>query len=105
MFAVAGAKVAAECLDKASTDLADVDLVLAAPGRADFSAALASHLGVAPGRIVSAQDDKMHTGALIAAVHGAITGARLRPGSTVLLVAVGAGVTAGAALYRVPGDN
>ena len=105
VFAVAGAKVAVECLDRASTDLADVDLVLAAPGRADFSAALASHLGLAPERIVCAQEEKMHTGALIGALHEAITNARLLPGRTVLLVAVGAGVSAGAALYRVPAST
>jgi 3-oxoacyl-[acyl-carrier-protein] synthase-3 len=102
-FAVAAAKVALECLDRDSTDLADVDLVLAAPARAGFTAGLASDLGVAEERLVVARDERIHTAALIAALHDATTAGRLRPGSTVLLLAAGAGVTAGAALYRVPG--
>ena len=43
-----------------------------------------------------------HTAALTAPLHDATTTGRAGPGSTVLLVAAPAGVTAGAALYRVP---
>ncbi len=103
VFAAAAAKVAVECLDEASTDLAGVDLILAAPARPDFAAGLASRLGVPVERVAVARDDRIHTASLMAALHDATTAGRLRPGSTVLLVAVGAGVTAGAALYRVPG--
>lgn len=104
-YAAAGSKVAFECLDSASTDLAAVDLVLAAPARPGFSAGLAAHLNVPVERVAVAGDERIHTAALIAAIHGATLDARLRPGSTVLVVAVGAGVTAGAALYRVPGGE
>lgn len=104
-YALAGSKVALECLDSASTDLAEVDLVLAAPARPGFSAGLAAHLGVPVERVAVTGDERVHTAALIAAIHGATLDARLRPGSTVLVVAVGAGVTAGAALYRVPGGE
>jgi len=104
-FAVAAAKVAFDCLDRDSTDLADVDLVVAAPARAGYAAGLASGLGVAEERLVVARDERIHTAALIAALHDATTAGRLRPGSTVLLLAAGAGVTAGAALYRVPGRD
>lgn len=103
-LAVAAAKVARECLDSAATDLAAVDLILAAPARATFTASLALHLDVAPDRIAVARDERIHTAALIVALHEATVDARLRPGSLALLVAVGAGVTAGAALYRVPGS-
>ncbi len=103
VFAAAAAKVALECLDNASTDLAAVDLVLAAPAHPAFAESLASHLCVPVEHVVVGQDERIHTAALVAAFHGAATAGRLRPGSTVLLLAVGAGVTAGAALYRVPG--
>lgn len=102
-FAGAAAKVAFECLDRDSADLADVDLVLAAPARAGFTAGLASKLGVEGDRVAVARDELIHTAALIAAEHDATTAGRLRPGNTVLLLTAGAGVTAGAALYRVPG--
>lgn len=102
VFAVAGAKVAFECLDRASIDVGKVDLVLAAPARAGFTAALTSSLGVDVQRVTAAGEERIHTAGLIAAVHRATLESRLRPGSTVLLVAVGAGVTAGAVLYRVP---
>src|SRR6266536_3225110 len=77
--------------------------VAAAPARAGFTAGLASDLGVPVERIAVARDQRIHTAALIAALHDATTADRLRPGSTVLLLAAGAGVTAGAALYRLPG--
>jgi 3-oxoacyl-[acyl-carrier-protein] synthase-3 len=102
VFAAAAAKVALDCLDEASTDVTDVDLVLAAPARSEFTAGLASRLGMPVEQVVAARDERIHTAALIAALHDATTAARLRPGGTVLLVAAGAGVTAGAALYRIP---
>jgi len=98
-YAAAAAKVVGECLDRAATDLASVDRIVAAPARAGFAASLAEHLGIALERISVAPDERTHTAALIAGIHDA----DLEPGSRVLLVAAGAGVTAGAALYRVPG--
>ena len=104
-YAAAGSKVALECLHSASIDLAEIDLVLAAPARPGFSAGLAAHLDVPVERVAVSDDERVHTAALIEAIHGATLDARLSPGSTVLVVAVGAGVTAGAALYRVPGGE
>lgn len=98
-YAAAGSKVALACLDSASTDLAAVDLVLAAPARPGFRAGLAANLDIPVERVAVAGDERIHTAALIAAIHDA----SLTPGSTVLVVAVGAGVTAGSVLYRVPG--
>jgi 3-oxoacyl-[acyl-carrier-protein] synthase III len=101
-FAVAAAKVARECLDVASVDLADVDLILAAPPHPDFTATLASHLGLPAQRICVAHDGRTHTAALIGALHEALSARRIQAGSNVLLLAAGAGITAGAALYRTP---
>lgn len=98
-YAVAAAKVARDCIDRAEIDLASVDRIVAAPARPEFAAHLADHLGVGRERISLAPDEGTHTAALIAALHAA----RLEPGSLALLVAAGAGVTAGAALYRNPG--
>jgi 3-oxoacyl-[acyl-carrier-protein] synthase-3 len=103
VFATAAVKVASECLDRAAVTPDDVDLVLAAPARADIRNALASHLGVPLEKVAVAHDERIHTAALITAVHAAAFGSRVRPGSTVLIVAVGAGVTAGAVLYRLAG--
>jgi 3-oxoacyl-[acyl-carrier-protein] synthase-3 len=100
--AVLAAKVAEECVDRTSTDLDAVSLVLAAPARASFAEGLASHLGVPVERIAVAHDERIHTAALIAAFHDADVATRLQPGDTVLFVAADSGVTAGAAVYRVP---
>lgn len=102
-YALAAAKAARECLDSAG--LAEADLVVAAPARPAFGRALAEHLGVASARVVVARDDRMHTAALVAALHDAFADPRVEPGATMLLVAAGAGVTAGAAVYRVPPDS
>jgi len=102
-FAAAGADVARRCLREASLEPSDVDVVVAAPARAAFRATLASLLRLPPDRIVVADDDRMHTAALFAAFRDA--GARLPADGRVLLVAAGAGVTAGAALYRMSDDR
>lgn len=104
VFAVAAAKVALECLDTASTDIAAVDLIIAAPAHPGFAAGLSSHLGVPIERIVIGSDKLAHTAALIAGLHEATTAGRVGPGSNVLLIAAAAGITAGAALYRTPGS-
>jgi 3-oxoacyl-[acyl-carrier-protein] synthase III len=102
-FAVAAAKVARECLDIASVDLADIDLIVAAPPHPGFSAALASHLGFPAERISIATDERVHTAAIIGALHDAISAGRAVAGNKVLLIAAGAGITAGAVLYKMPG--
>lgn len=97
-FATAGAQVARTCLQEASLALSDVDVIVAAPARPEFRAALATQLGVPVGRIAVANDASMHTASLMAALKSATE--ELPPGARVLLIAAGAGVTAGAALYR-----
>jgi 3-oxoacyl-[acyl-carrier-protein] synthase-3 len=95
-LAAAGAQVARSCLVEASVELADVDMIVAAPAR--YRAALATHLDVPVDRITVADDEGMHTASLVAALHCAAE--ELPSGARVLLIAAGAGITAGAALYR-----
>ena len=97
-FALAGAQVARRCLQEASLELSDVDVIVAAPARSGYRAALATHLGVPVDQIVVAADERMHTAALVAALRDGAD--RLPPGGRALLVTAGAGITAGAALYR-----
>ena len=97
-LAAAGAQVACSCLQEASFSLADVDMIVAAPARHGYRAALAAHLGVPVDRITVADDEAMHTASLVAALH--CVAAELPSGARVLLIAASAGVTAGAALYR-----
>jgi 3-oxoacyl-[acyl-carrier-protein] synthase-3 len=97
-FAAAGAQVARSCLQEAALELSDVDVIVAAPARLGYRAALAAQLAVPVERITAADDQAMHTASLVAALRSATE--ELPPGGRVLLVAAGAGVTAGAALYR-----
>jgi len=103
-FAAAAAEAAHTCLD-AHRDtcpggLADIDLIIAAPPRPGFAAALSDRLGLPAGLVAVADDDGMHTAALAAAFleHAG----RLPAGTRILFVAAGAGVVAGSALYRQP---
>ena len=97
-YAAAGAQVAHNCLEEASLGLSDIDVIVAAPARHGYRAALAAQLAVPVERIVVADDENMHTASLVAALRGAAE--ELSPGARVLLIAASAGVTAGAALYR-----
>jgi 3-oxoacyl-[acyl-carrier-protein] synthase-3 len=97
-LAAAGAQVARGCLKEAGLGLSDVDVIVAAPSRQGYRAALATELGVPVGRVVVADDQRMHTAALVAALDRGTE--ELPPGGRVLIIAAGAGVTAGAALYR-----
>jgi len=97
-LAAAAAQAVRECLEKHSQQLADIDMIVAAPARHGYRTALGGRLGVAPDRITVADDQRMHTAALAAAF--ARQAEPLPAGAQVLLVAAGAGVTAGAALYR-----
>jgi 3-oxoacyl-[acyl-carrier-protein] synthase-3 len=99
-FAAAAAEAARACLDAQSTRLADIDLIVAAPARPGYRAALSNLLGVPVEKVSVADDHRMHTAALAAAFER--EGAKLPVGAQVLFVAAGAGVTAGAALYRQP---
>ncbi len=97
-FAAAGAQVAHSCLQEASLGLSDVDIIVAAPARHGYRAALAAQLAVPVERIIVADDESMHTASLVAALSSAAE--ELSPGARILLIAASAGVTAGAALYR-----
>lgn len=99
-FATAGAEAARQCLRRAALELSNIDAIVAAPARAGYRTALAAHLGVPVSRVTVAADERMHTAALVAALHDGAD--QSPPGSRVLLVVAGAGVTAGAALYRRP---
>jgi 3-oxoacyl-[acyl-carrier-protein] synthase-3 len=97
-FATAAAEAARTCLDAHSVRLSDLDMVVAAPARQGFRTALSNELGVPVARVGVAADERMHTAALAAAFEQQAD--RLTPDAHILLVCAGAGVTAGAALYR-----
>lgn len=92
------ARAARSCLSQSTLEPSDVSLIIAAPARRRFRAAMATLLAVPQSRIAVADDPKTHTGALAAAFHDA-TG-RSTGVAPMLFVAGGAGITAGAALYR-----
>ena len=98
-FADAAARAAGQCLRAASITAEDLDAIVAAPAHAQYRAALAARLDVGPDRITVADDTGLHTVSLVAALSDALS--RARPGAQLLLAAAGAGVTAGATLYRV----
>jgi 3-oxoacyl-[acyl-carrier-protein] synthase III len=98
-LATAGARAARRCLDEADVDLSDVAVIAAAPANARYRAELAVQLGVPVERISVAADDGMHTASLVAALTD--ESEMISPGRT-LLIAAGAGVVAGAALYGAP---
>lgn len=96
-FAEVAADAVHGCLFEAGISMSNVDSMAAAPGGPGFSAALAERLGIDQERIAVARTPGVHTAALISALRGV----RVTAGSRLLLVAAGAGITAGAALYRV----
>src|SRR5208283_2793742 len=102
-FAAAAAEAARTCLDAHSVPLSGVDMIVAAPARPGFRAALSDRLGIPVDQISVADDERMHTAALAAAFGR--QAAKLQAGAQILFVAAGAGVTAGAALYRQPPPN
>jgi len=99
-LAAIAAQAARECLSDSGLPLSDIDVIIAAPARHRYRAALARHLDVPLERIVVADDEKMHTASLAAAMQQALT--PLPVGARAMVVAAGAGITAGAALYREP---
>jgi len=102
-FAAAAEQAARLCLDAHCMQLSDIDLIVAAPPWGRFRTALSNRLGVPVEQINIADDQRMHTAALAAAFEGQLE--RLSAGTQILFVAAGAGVTAGAALYRQPPDR
>jgi 3-oxoacyl-[acyl-carrier-protein] synthase III len=99
-FAAAAVKAVDECLRESKLRLDDVDAIVAAPARPKYRADLAARLGVPVERIIVCEDQSVHTASLAAAFDRAAH--RLQQGDRLLLVAAGAGITAGAALYRMP---
>jgi 3-oxoacyl-[acyl-carrier-protein] synthase-3 len=99
-FAAAGARVARACLDEASLALSDIDVIAAAPAWRGYRAALAAQLGITVERITVAADEKTHTASLVGALDDAVS--QVPADARVLIIAVGAGITAGATIYRTP---
>jgi len=99
-LAAAGAQAAQRCLEEAALDASDVPVIIAAPPHHQYRAELAARLGVPVERIAVATDERMHAASLVAALERETE--RIPAGTPVLLVAAGAGIVAGAALYRTP---
>ncbi len=99
-FAAAAARAVSDCLDAHSVRLPDVDVIVAAPARPGYRAALSARLGVPVEKICVAEDERMHTAALAGAFRRHAD--ELPGGAQVVFVAAGADVVAGAALYRQP---
>ena len=99
-LATTAAQAAGNRLRDSALTLSDIDVIVAAPARRGYRAALATQFDVLPERIIVAEDEKMHTASLAAALQQALT--HLPIGTRILLVTAGAGITAGAALYREP---
>ncbi len=99
-FAAVAAEAARACLQQNGVALAEVDLVIAAPARQQYREALSKLLELPAEKVCVADDHRIHTAALAAAFEQHTEG--LPAGSQVLFVAAGAGVVAGAALYRQP---
>ena len=100
LLAATAAHAARDCLQDSGLTLSDVDVIIAAPARHGYRAALSTRLDVALERIIVADDEKMHTASLAAALQQARH--HLPAGARAMIVAAGAGITAGAALYREP---
>ncbi|WP_156685539.1 3-oxoacyl-ACP synthase [Mycobacterium sp. Marseille-P9652] len=99
-FAAAAARAVSDCLASHAVALPDVDVIVAAPARPGYRAALAARLGVPLENISVGDDERMHTAALAAAFRRQVE--ELPTGARVVFVAAGADVVAGAALYRQP---
>lgn len=99
-FAAAASHAVDECLRRSSVRLEDIDVIVAAPARPKYRAGFAARLGVPEKEVIVAEDQRVHTASLAAAFDRAAH--LIWPGARVVLVAAGAGITAGAALYRMP---
>ena len=93
------AEVAADLLDEHGVGPGEVAAVAAAPFGAAFVDALGPRLDIPPDRIVRpGPRPRFHTAGLIAAVGQVLSRPPAAEGERVLLVAAGAGISAGAAL-------
>ncbi|GAT08126.1 3-oxoacyl-ACP synthase [Mycolicibacterium novocastrense] len=98
-FARTAARAAQRCLTESDTGIDEIASIVAAPASPAFRAELASQLNVPLEHITVGDDQHMHTAALAAALGKAAD--TTPPDSLVMIIAAGAGVTAGAALYRM----
>jgi 3-oxoacyl-[acyl-carrier-protein] synthase-3 len=97
--AVCAGKVVVELLDEYGLRPDDVAGVAVAPFDNAFIDELVPHTGIAPDRFVRPEPTpRLHTAGLIASMAQVTSRAPAPGGERVLLVAVGAGITAGAAL-------
>src|SRR6185312_1331867 len=99
LVATAGQAVR-NCLRHEALAPSDIDVVIAAPARRQYRIALAAALGIPAERVIVAEDENTHTASLGAALQRALNHVAI--GARILLVAAGAGITAGAAVYREP---
>jgi len=97
-YAEAAALAVSRCLRESNVTIEEIDAVAAAPARPGFRTALADRLGISTEGVTVGDDQGMHTAALASAFDRA--SAAVGAGGLILLVAAGAGITAGAALYR-----
>jgi 3-oxoacyl-[acyl-carrier-protein] synthase-3 len=99
-LAALAAHVAIRALGAGGLAPDDISVVVAAPSDPSFVAAFAAATGIAADRIVVAAQAALHTVAFPAALDVAVQTGRFAPGTTALFVCAGAGLTAGACLYR-----
>lgn len=106
--AVTGMKAIAElALERAGLTMADVDLVVPHQANRLIIEAGMKAMGVPMEKVVVTIDriGNCTAATVPVSLHMAIAEGRVKPGQTVLLLAVGGGYTAGAAVYRVPEGN
>jgi 3-oxoacyl-[acyl-carrier-protein] synthase-3 len=94
------AVVAGDVLEAERLTERDIDLVVASPARTAFIKTLVAELGIPDDRIIT-EGQNLHTAAFVAALEQAFQHGRVSNGDRVLFVCGAAGLTAGAALYRV----
>ena len=99
-LATLAAKVAGEVLTATDLTTRDISVAIVAPSDPTFVASFASLTGIDDDRVVAAPQAGLHTAAFPAALDAAVANGRLVPGTTALFVCAGAGLTAGACLYR-----
>ncbi|HKU36891.1 MAG TPA: 3-oxoacyl-[acyl-carrier-protein] synthase III C-terminal domain-containing protein, partial [Polyangiales bacterium] len=102
LAASCGASVAQLLLDRSGLRASDVQLLVASTYPQTLADALARQLSLAPERVARPRPALVgaHTAGILAALEGAWTSGQLAAAGQVLFVAVGAGITAAAALYR-----
>ena len=100
LFANAAAQAAQTCLRVSALTLDNSTQSSRHPHANEFRAALSAQIGYPETKIIVPEDQRTHTASLAAAFDRASE--QIRSGGRGLLVAAAAGITAGAALYRMP---